>query len=69
MKLTQWIQEAQTLLAENGDLDVVHPDWHVQVPDDFDRDEDQDQECCGDPMTIDGRVFRCETCLRAVEIP
>jgi hypothetical protein len=25
VKLTQWIQEAQTLLAENGDLDVVHP--------------------------------------------
>ncbi len=25
MKLSQWIKEAQALLAEAGDLDVVHP--------------------------------------------
>lgn len=31
-------------------------------------DETEIPECCGDFMTVDGNVFRCEVCLRCEEI-
>ena len=32
-------------------------------------DEPEHPECCDEPMTIDGRVLRCETCHRCEQLP
>jgi hypothetical protein len=41
----------------------------MKYRDDDPPDEPEHPECCGEPMECDGRVLRCDTCLRCEELP
>jgi len=72
-KFGAWVQESRypdptwMCWADNGEFfyPMANSEKDLVAPYNLSPEH---PECCGWPMTIDGRVLRCETCKHAQEI-